>query len=291
MRVRVSVDFVRAADGALLFIRRVRSESAWARALVVHGAGVHSEYYLPQALALAEAGFDAVCPDLRAHGRSDGRTAPGTGFGRLVADLREHAARLSAEDDLPLLLAGESYGGVLTVLAAAPDDSGGPGSAPEAGPAVRGLALSAPAFGLRTSPPRWMRPAVGWAARVAPGWRLPIRLTVAGTTHHQAGVWMAERDPMVYRRYPMGYVDALFAAQAASVAAAARLAVPTLAFLPGRDHVTDVALARRILAEAPGPVTLVEYPQDYHATFCENPSRNAARMAAWFKTVVGGVRP
>lgn len=278
--MEVGVDVFRSGDGALLFLRRVSPARPWARAVLVHGAGVHSEYYLPQALALAEAGFDVTCPDLRGHGRSDGRAAP-YDYRRLVADLRELVAAAAIRPGgLPVLLAGESYGGALAVLAAAD-------------PAVpaRGLALSAPAFGLKVPPTRWQRRLVTWAARVAPGWRLPIRLTVAGTTHHRAGVWMAERDPMVYRRYPVGYVAALLAAQADAVAAAARLRLPTLVLLPGRDHVTDTACTRRVVAGAPGPVTVVEFPEDYHATFCEHPRRNAGRLAAWFRRVTGADGP
>jgi len=85
--------------------------------LFLHGGGQTRHAWAGSAEALARAGRHTVCLDLRGHGESDWCTAPG-GYRleRFAADL--HAVRAQLAPDAPLAVVGASLGG-LTLLVAA----------------------------------------------------------------------------------------------------------------------------------------------------------------------------
>jgi len=82
-------------------------------AQLTHGMGEHVQRYARVAAALTEAGFLVVGQDHRAHGASatSGLGEIGaTGWAELVNDIHVLAARMRAEQDLPLVLVAHSMG-------------------------------------------------------------------------------------------------------------------------------------------------------------------------------------
>lgn len=265
--LRLAVDLALADDGARLFYRALGPALPRARILLAHGAGVHSEYYMPQALALAGHGFSVVLPDLRGHGRSDGAPGHVDDYRRWVRDLLGLGRELAGRG--PVVLAGESLGGLLAFLAALEADW------------ARGLVLASPAFRLMYRPGRVERAWLGigaWWPRLL----MPATFSFEGVTRHAAGIDMANRDPMVRRRYSLGYARQVLAAEAEARRRAGELRLPTLAILAGREHVTDVGAAQKVLAEARAPVTVHEVPDFRHAVLMEDPDLTAGLIARWY---------
>lgn len=261
-----------------LFVRTVVPAAPWAAVVFLHGSMVHSEYYLPSAVALGIRGIATVLPDLRGHGRSEGRR----GHVRTATDHVEdalrtlrHAATLFPA--VPLALGGESYGGLVAWLAAGHDRAR----------AVRAVVLSAPAFALRARPDpvllRWLLR----AARIAPGAYLPIRLSLTGVSRHPDLDVLSERDPLIIHQYTVGFYARLLAAQedAGRVAADPSRLPPVLGLLGGRDAVTDNAVAQALLARLPQARTVLD-PEALHAVLAEDPERTANEIAIFLRTAL-----
>jgi alpha-beta hydrolase superfamily lysophospholipase len=267
-------------DGRSVFVRHIAADRARSVLVLVHGSMVHSEYYLPIALRLAERGTAVVMPDLSGHGRSDGLRAHLSDYRRHVADVVGVAEWASKQFAAPLLLAGESYGGLVAFLAAAGGDT-----------AARGLVLAAPAFALMARVPSRLVALCRKAAQVVPALRLPVTMRLVGVSHKQDLNRIAARDPLLCRQYTVGFFVELLAAQKAAFERAPDLSVPCLALLAGQDWVTDNAQSRALLAQSGGPVRIVNYPEFLHAVLSEDPERVVAEIAAFADQVVAGVQP
>ena len=261
-----------------LFARVVRPEHPWAALVMVHGSMVHSEYYLPIALALAGHGIGVVLPDLRGHGRSEGRRGHADRTLDHISDAIRVLGRTCALfPDLPIAVGGESYGALIAYLAAADH----PHDAP-----IAALILSAPAFVLRTQPEPHLLAWLRRMARLVPGAYLPVRLTLAGVSSRPDVETLSERDPLINHQYTLGFYIGLLEAQGRARRVAKRTAIPpTLALLGGRDRVTDNRETEKLLANLPHACSIV-YPNDLHGVLAEAPARTAADIAAFLGAVV-----
>lgn len=262
-----------------LFLRIIRPPTPDAVLVLVHGSMVHSEYYLPIAVALAERGIAVALPDLRGHGRSEGRRGHANSPDEHVADtLRILQTARDLFPGVPLAVGGESYGGLVAYLTAA--------TAPDDLP-LCALVLSAPAFALRARPgPRllfWLRR----VARLMPGAYLPVRLNLAGVSSRPDVHTISERDPLIIHQYTLGFYVGLVNAQeeAITIARGARLP-PTLAVLGGQDRVTDNRATQELLGHLPRAATRI-YPDDLHGVLGEDPARTAEDIAAFLDTAAG----
>jgi len=261
-----------------LFVRTAVPSAAWATVVFLHGSMVHSEYYLPTAVALGVRGVASLWPDLRGHGRSEGRR----GHIGDVADhlddalrtLRRAAALLPG---LPLAVGGESYGGLVAWLAAPRGTD----------PAVRAVVLSAPAFALRAKADKAQMRWLTRVARIAPRAYLPVRLSLTGVSRHPDLDVLSERDPLIVHQYTVGFYLRLLAAQEAAQRAAAEPSrlPPVLGLLGGRDTVTDNTVTRTLLARVP-QARMALYPDALHAVLADDPERTADDIAAFLASVL-----
>lgn len=113
--------FVKASDGADLWLHRWRPEGAVRGAmLIAHGLAEHSARYERLARALVERGWVVHACDHRGHGRTAkseaelGFFGARAGWHRVVLDLKEHVEALrKAAPDVPLVFFGHSMGSLL----------------------------------------------------------------------------------------------------------------------------------------------------------------------------------
>lgn len=257
--------------GTSLFVRCVVPDAPWASLVLVHGSMVHSEYYLPVAVALAEAGVATFLPDLRGHGRSDGMRAHVVDYRHHVEDARAVLQYARHRLPAPVHLGGESYGGLIAFLAAA-------GLAPADAPQT--VIMAAPAFALRAQVPPRLRRSLRLVGQAAPALRLPVYMHLNGVSHRDDLERIAARDPLLNRQYTIGFFLELLRAQAAALDEAARVRVPCLALIAGQDLVTDNEATRRVMAAAPYGSTL-NYPDFLHAVLAEDVAQVTRDMTAF----------
>lgn len=263
--------FIAAPGGANLFVRCVLPKAPWASLVLLHGSMVHSEYYLPVAVALADAGVATFLPDLRGHGRSDGLRAHVANFAHHVEDARAVLAYVHTRLALPVHLGGESYGGLVAFLAASEADHA---QAPQT------VVLAAPAFALRAQVPPRLRRSLRVVGQAVPALRLPVYMHLNGVSHRDDLERIAMRDPLLNRQYTIGFFCELLRAQAAALEQAPRVRVPCLALLAGQDLVTDNEATRRVMAAAPFGATHT-YPDFLHAVMAEDVATVARDMVAF----------
>ncbi len=254
-----------------LFVRTIDVRHPRAQMLFLHASAVHSEFYLPMAIQLAELGIRVWLPDLRGHGRSEGRR----GHIRHFDTYRDDLVRLwdsftsSAAEDLPSVLGGESLGGLVALLAAQglvnPD----------------GLFLVSPALSLhfQLSPTAM---GILWRLRSVLGWVRPLMpLSMAGSTQSREVLDLITRDPLVNRYYSLGFLLSLLYAQHLLVHPE-KLQCASLALFSHDDPIVDTRRSAECMAKA------VQHRTEFvdhtlHSLVADAPDRVVARFLQWSK--------
>jgi len=103
-------------DGSRLSYRHYPAQSNKVL-ILIHGSGWHSQYFLPLARFISDAGLAQVyTPDLRGHGRSPERRGDVDHIGQLEEDLAVFIGMIQKDDDeKAIILGGHSSGGGLVV--------------------------------------------------------------------------------------------------------------------------------------------------------------------------------
>lgn len=160
---------------------------------------------------LRDAGFAAYFLDQRGHGRSGGRRGHLSRFSQLLGDLQAFRRAVRRRVDMPQVLVGQGFGG-LVVLRYLETQPGEPPAA---------AVISSPWLAPRVRPPVWKR----IAARLADVW--PTFPTGRGRGYMTAGA----RAELLW-------------AQRAVLADRQRIERPLLFVLGAQDPVSDPAVAR-----------------------------------------------
>ncbi len=267
--MRMHVRFLR-SGGPSLFARYVQAEDAWATMIFAHGSMVHSEYYVPFALNLAEYGISSVLFDFTGHGRSDGIRGHIGDFRRHVEDIWRVVDSMSSANGA-IFLGGESYG-ALVAWAAFPQipDTGRP----------EGLLLVSPAFRLRVDLKAWQRRGLQHLARVWPRFRSPVAMGLAGVSKHPDIEDLVARDPLLCRRYTVGFFVNLLSVEA-EVARMPTPDVPVMSILASNDFVVDTDVARAMLSRLPPPSTIRVIPNSLHGLCSDHGSEIARDFGRW----------
>jgi alpha-beta hydrolase superfamily lysophospholipase len=116
---RYCEEYVPTARGGHLFTRQWLPALAPPQAVAVlaHGLGEHSGFYLPVTRFLLSRGVAVYAHDHRGFGQSDGRRGHIERYEHYVEDLRSLVDRAHAEHPgLPLVLVGHSMGGTIALL-------------------------------------------------------------------------------------------------------------------------------------------------------------------------------
>lgn len=272
------------ADSQVLFRRRWPRQGVRRGALLVHGYGEHSGRYRHIATWLNARGWDVCSYDQRGHGRTPGKRGSLRHPDDLVNDLAAVYADYAGHLDTPPLLFGHSMGGLVAARAVL-----GGLVAPSA------LVLSSPALRIRES--NVMRQMAGILAHVAPGLPLNKDVQRAYLSHDERVRPACDRDPYCHHRITPRLAEFFFRAGPYCIAAAGRLAVPTLLLAAGDDHVVDVSGSRDFIDAAPAALLLGTILDGlYHEVFNEaEPARSRvfARLGAWLDTrfPVAALRP
>ncbi|WP_341675550.1 lysophospholipase [Niveibacterium sp. SC-1] len=247
-----------------------------AAVLIVHGLGEHSGRYAALAHWFNARGFAVRGYDHQGHGRSPGRRGALSHGEALADDLATEYQRASVElGGAPLLLA-ESMGGAVASYAVCARRLRPPA-----------MVLISPA--LRSWAPAWQRGLAEGLSGLLPN--LPLRQGLPSRyLSHDARVVAAYRaDPLVHAAITPRLADFIFRAGADALAAADRLAVPTLLLVAGEDRFVDPSGSEDFARAAPASLMRFQrFPGLYHEIHNEaEPARSEvlAVLAEWLDAV------
>jgi alpha-beta hydrolase superfamily lysophospholipase len=199
--------------------------------LFLHDWADQADHWTPMGARLRDAGFAAYLLDQRGHGRSGGHRAHLSRFSQLLGDLQAFRRAVRRQHDVPQILFGHGFGG-LVVLRYLETQPGEPPAA---------AVVSSPWLASRHKPAVWKRAAAQFADLwpTFPTGRGHDRMTAGGRAEIQ---W----------------------AQRAVVADYQRIEGPLLFVLAGDDEVVDAPLARKFGDALQQRARVRWYPQMRH---------------------------
>ncbi|TVR99135.1 MAG: alpha/beta fold hydrolase [Rhodospirillales bacterium] len=276
----LAYDGVRVADGVVLPLHVWAPEDQEPEAVVlaVHGFNDYGNFFAAPAAFLAAHGIISYAYDQRGFGRAPNRGI-WPGQQALIDDLTAVVEALRRRHpDLPLYVVGESMGGAVAILAAT-------GPAP---PAVDGLTLAAPAVWGRSTMPWYQRGALWLSVRLVPGMTVTGRGLGVVASDNVAMLRALGRDPLVIKETRVDAVYGLVNLMDAALAAAPRLAGPTLVLYGARDEVVPAEPVRQFIAglrkdqmEA-GDIRIAVYRDGYHMLLRDLQAETVWRdLAVW----------
>jgi alpha-beta hydrolase superfamily lysophospholipase len=253
-----------------IYVRTVDVVHPRAQILFLHASAVHSDYYLPLAINLAEAGIRVWIPDLRGHGRSEGTRGHIINFQEYLTDLTAiwELFCSPSTSPLPTLRGGETLGGLAALLAAQ-------------GPVhPDGLFFISPALQLRFRFHPYIfrllwsiRPAVG---RLRPLFPLPMQ----GVTVDPNVVDLIQSDPLANRYYTLGFLLNLIRAQDTLIHPE-DIQCPSLSLFSQEDPIVDAPRAAQLLARAPMNQS-VFLDKALHSLVADSPDRILSLFLEWY---------
>ena len=242
--------------------------------LLVHGLCEHSGRYEATGAWLARRGVAVHAYDAMGHGHSTGRRGHVERFDHYLDDLDQIFEDVRADQPrLPLFLMGHSMGGLVAATYAR-----------ERKPALAGLVLSAPAFGLprRHRRQRWLARCL---RRLWPGLRAPSGIPPEALSRDPAVAADYLADPLVEQRLSVSLADELFAQVPVTAAGGADVTPPLLVLHGGDDRLCPPEASRRFAEAAPAG-RWVRYPGLRHEILQEPERETVLKdLYAWLEEV------
>lgn len=225
--------------------------------LFIHGLGEHGGRYEELAGKAVEAGFIAVAPDHRGHGRSGGLRGHANSFGEYVGDLLQTVEHMRAEYDpkLPLFVYGHSMGGLIALMLVL--------DRPEI--RITGLVMSNALLEVAVKAPKFKVAMGKLISHILPKLRLDNELVTTNLSRDPAEVKKYEEDPLVHRLISTRWYTSMMAAMGCTNARAGELKIPSLWVVGGSDricnHKRSLSFAEGVTG---GPVEVKLLPEAYH---------------------------
>ena len=227
--------------------------------LFVHGIAMHGEPY-----ASIQAGFTSrdltfVVPDLRGHGRSEGKRGELANPHVLRADLGAVIALINKRHpDAPIVLAGESMGGLIAADYAWRGER-----------RVAGLALLAPAFAVHPSQIKLADLGNLFSGRVP----LDTDDKLRASTREEGFIHARKADKLALREVKTSYLTVIARLQREWPRAAAELKLPLFVGAAGKDRIVDPKAIKRVydrVGTSKQGKTWRQWDEAYH-TLCWDP--------------------
>jgi acylglycerol lipase len=247
--------------------------------VVIHGVQSHAGWYHRLGRTLAGAGYSTSFPDRRGSGANERDRGHTPSPRRLNLDLAEWLRHVkAAHPQLPLALAGISWGGKLVVVAAA--------RLPKL---VGAVALICPGLHPKVGVSRLDQVKVFWAFLTNRRKTFEIPLSDPGLfTASPAGQAFIAADPYCLRQATAGLMAASSFIDLLVKWSRRRVKQPALLMLAGQDRIVDNARTFDYFQGlASNDRTVIEYPDGHHTLeFEPDPARYALDLVAWLDRTV-----
>jgi alpha-beta hydrolase superfamily lysophospholipase len=240
---------------------------------VVHGYGDHGGRYAWLGEDMVARGYGVYAYDLRGHGHSSGRRGQVGKFEEYLADTEVFLDEVRrAQPGKPVFLLGHSMGGLVCARLAEVRP-----------PDVRGLILSSPFLQLAEAVPPSQAAGVKALAKVWPNRDIGNTVRAEYLSHDNAVVDAYTTDRLVHHVAPARWAAQMLTAQDATMAEAARVALPLLVLYGTDDQVVDVAFIEALYEAAKAEdKSILRYDGFYHECFNETGREQVYEdLAAW----------
>jgi lysophospholipase len=249
-----------ARDGEKLVVHRWRpAKDAADKPVVVlmHGIGMHGEPYASIAAGFTAKQMTLIVPDLRGHGRSQGKRGKLADAAVLRCDLGEVIGLVNRKHpQAPVVLAGESMGGLIAADYAAKGER-----------RLSALVLLVPAFKVHDSQIK------GIGEFFSGSISLVADKKLAPSTREPGFIAARKKDSLALASVESLYLTGLGLRQLEWPAAANQIKVPLFIGVAGKDEIVNNKTARSVLDAAATPPTAKTWRQwdDAKHTVCWDP--------------------
>jgi alpha-beta hydrolase superfamily lysophospholipase len=262
--------FLPMPDGTRIFLRELGAADAARTLVVVHGYGEHGGRYVERMTAFANAGYRVLIPDVRGHGRSEGRRGAIVSWDQYLADLDAVWAEVRTPPERAGIF-GHSNGGLIVASWLTSRH-----------PRLAAAALTSPLLGLSIVPPRWKEFAARILGKRLPWVSLPSEIDPAVVSHDAAVVEAYRNDPFNHHVNNGRWYLEMLAAIDKTMAGAAALKTPLLVMQAGDDRLVSPAAAEKFARAVTG-CTFELVPGAYHELLFEvEGARHGERVLRWF---------
>lgn len=248
-------------DGTNLFATFHGVSDARANALVVHGYADHGARYRELAEALNAVGLNALCVDLRGHGRSEGERGLIENFDEYVEDVEAALLALQKHGGEKRVLVAAHSNGALIALRLLADPFRCPNS-------IYAAVISSPFLGLKVKAPA-KKAVARIASRLLPKLTLPNEIKSEHLSHDPDKIREHEHDTLCHDVASARWYTEATTMQRWVEEFAPRVAVPTLWLVAGMDLIADPEQARRVNERLTAPTSYHEFPDMHHEVLNE----------------------
>ncbi len=274
------MDRLTVADGQSFDIHIWEPEKPRAVIMAIHGGLSHAGDYVTPALYFKEKGIATVSYDMRGHKQEKVYIDR---FSRFPEDTEKFLEwTKAAYTDIPIFVMGHSMGGLIVTyfgIAYAADDA-----------RIKGYIMSSPYYENAIKVAPIMIPIVKMLGVILPKAAVPAP-DITDLLTHDVGITSRHRqdeeDGIRAKKASMRFGAELLKAQAWVRENISQWSHPLFAVVAGADQVADADAAERLLKTiAPGLLTCVRHPDNYHENFNElNREETFARIHEWMKTL------
>ncbi len=226
------------SGGLRLFSRTIHVATPVAQAIVLHGYGDHSGRYEPLMRHLASDGIASIAPDLRGHGRSEGRKGFVRRWDEYLDDIRAVTATLDRA--LPTFVIGHSHGGLVALMA----QQRGVLNA-------NGLVLSSPFLRAALDIPVWKVAMARLANVVVPWLRISNGLNAEMMTADQEMVEASRQDTLLLRSATPRWYFQTLRTQRLAITNARAMSTPLLMLIGESDTVASPVANQQFFNDYP----------------------------------------
>jgi alpha-beta hydrolase superfamily lysophospholipase len=250
----------RRTGGPSLYFNATVPDAPQVAIALLHGYADYGARYAHVMDAWAARGIATVAIDMRGHGHAEGPRGSCLRFDEYIDDVAELTALIEERvPDLPRVLFGHSFGGLVAATAALADPA-----------PWRALVLSSPFFGVGLPVPAAQRLAGKFVSKVAPRIGMPSGLHGKDITHDTVRARAYDDDPLIFKNANSRWFNETESAQAAAMDRAPTLKMPLYEFIGTGDRVVKVERAREFFdAAGSADKTWVQHEGLLHETLNE----------------------
>ncbi len=248
-------------DGTKLFASYYGVDKAKGNALILHGYAEHGGRYQELAKTLNDCHMNALCVDLRGHGRSEGERGLISRFEEYLEDTEAALAQLQQQGgDKPVLLAAHSNGALIALRLLA-DPFRCPAS-------IQAAVISSPFLGLKIQAPA-KKIVARLASRILPKLTLPNEIKSEHLSHDPEKIREHEHDTLCHDVASARWFTEATETQAWVEEFAPRIRVPSLWVVAGMDQIAEPEQARKVNARLSAETSYHEFPEMHHEVLNE----------------------